>query len=64
MNLEKYKWLIPIIEAKMWNEGAKDLSDSEIERTLGGCVMRTKLILFAKEFRYVGALNELEILAH
>lgn len=46
------------IMGRMANEGAKDFSDTEIERTLSRCVAGGKLIELAKVLREEGALSQ------
>ena len=45
------------IIGKMMCEKAKDTSDQEINRTLKGCVLGHKLIIFAKMLRDSGELE-------
>jgi DNA repair protein RadC len=50
------------IIAKLRNEGAEALSNSELQRCLGNCIGAFKLIPLAKEYRDNGLLTLNDIL--
>jgi hypothetical protein len=50
--------LLPAIVGRMLAEDIRDLSDSEIERTLSPCVAGRRLVSIAKRLRDSGALRD------
>lgn len=55
MTAQEYKdyWLEKIL-TKLRSEHAKDLTDAELTRCLGGCISAPELIELAKDYRHKG----------
>jgi len=56
-NDEAFMSWLPRIIGKMKEMKAVDISDEEIQRSLGECVAGRRLVEFAKVFRNAGFLN-------
>lgn len=60
-DFDAVKWLDPI-RGRMTADNAADLSDAEIERTLGPCVCGPRLVVAARLARDNGTLRYADLL--